>query len=439
MSRRWRRPRRRSELGSIGLCVFALAFAVRAWWALTIQRPIDAVWSDMAGYVLRAEQLLAGTVPGDPRIDTLWPWGTHTILAGEIALFGRHSVVGIALCHAAVGAIAAPCASALTARCVRRRPRLAALLAGLLVAIWQPHFVYSGYFASEIWFTSASLLATVFLVRYSEGRGGALPAGICLGLSFVLRPQILLTALLVALVLGLVWLRGKDWIPRSRRGVVMLLAPLLVMIGVSAVRLHHLTGRWGLISSNEPVQRVFGGTDVVRLEAHWTAPNGDRWTWWLNRATGEAATPSKIENFEGFIADPDIMNAIYVRRLANVGIGTRLRRRVDNVLCLLRQEITWPESQATTPMRRKLQKTYASALFVVLAYALFGLWPLRRHRVVCLAVMAHLATLVFLAANYYGEPRYRVPYDPLLVVLATVGLWALFDFVASFSERANSR
>src|SRR4051812_21492061 len=115
-----RRPRFRG-LAAIGFLTFAVAFAVRLYWATRVQGPLDAIYSDMAGYVFRADLLLAGTTPRESRILTLWPWGTHFLLAGEFALLGRKSAVAIGACHAFVGAVVAPCAAALTARFVRGR------------------------------------------------------------------------------------------------------------------------------------------------------------------------------------------------------------------------------------------------------------------------------------------------------------------------------
>ncbi|MBX3193341.1 MAG: hypothetical protein KF819_40540 [Labilithrix sp.] len=432
-----RRPfLRRPGIGVVGLVVFVVAFAVRAWWAIRVQRPIDAVWSDMAGYVHRAELLLSGQTPGDPRVLALWPWGTHAIVAGEIALFGRSSVIGIGLCHAVVGAIAAPCAAALAARFVPGR--LAALVAGLAVALWHPHVVYGGYFSSEIWFASVSLLATLFLVRHAEGRRGAVAGGLFLAIAFVIRPQVLLTCAIVGAVIVVARFRGRRLLPLSPGALAALLIPLGIVMAASSVRLHRLTGRWGTIAAYEPVQRLFGATDVAKVESTWTAPNGDRWTWWFNPTTKGIPTPATTERFEGFIADPELIRAIQERRLEGVGSRTRLARMVDNVLLLV-DNVPWPEKDNPVRVRRLLQKNYKGALFVVLALALFGVWPLRRRPLPGLLVGGQLATIVLVAALYLGEARYRVPYDPLLIVVAVVGLWTLGGLAVRKIRDARAR
>jgi Dolichyl-phosphate-mannose-protein mannosyltransferase len=434
---RGRRAAHRHALGASGLVVFAVAFVVRAWWAIRVQRPIDGVWSDMGGYVLRAELLLSGQMPAEPRMLVMWPWGTHALVAGEIALFGRRSILGIGLCHAAVGALAAPCAAALTARFTRSRA--AALVGGLAVALWHPHVVYSGFFSSEIWFTSTTLLATVFLVRHSEEGRGALAAGVFLAAAFVVRPQVLLTTLLVALVLVLARLGGKRLVPLSRGAIAALLVPLAFAVVVSSVRFHRLTGRFGLIAANESVQRLFGATDVAKVEATWTAPNGDRWTWWFNPSTKGIATPATTERFEGFVSDREILARIQERRLAGVSAGARLRRMVDNVLLLAVRNVPWPEDEIKLRWRQKLQRGYARALLVILGLALLGLGSLRRHPVAGVLVTAQLATIAIVGALYLGEARYRVPYDPFLLVLAVSGTWRVHSTIVRMSDGDGKR
>src|SRR5260370_24201880 len=113
----------------IAMCTFVLAFAVRLTWILHVQSPFDAVYSDMGGYVARAEGLLAHTLPADPRILSIYPPGTHVLLALEFLAFGRNATRAIAIVHAFVGAVPAACVTALTVRFVPSR--IAAALVGV--------------------------------------------------------------------------------------------------------------------------------------------------------------------------------------------------------------------------------------------------------------------------------------------------------------------
>jgi hypothetical protein len=412
-----KRPRR-----TIAFIVFVLAFVVRALWTLRVQSPFGAVYSDMGGYVSRADMLLNGVTPSEPRILALWPWGTHAVVALEFAVFGRHGATGIAYAHAVVGALVAPAATLLTARFVRSKAAIA--IAGVVAALWHPHLVYSGFFSSELWFSTAMMLGALFFVRYCEGRGGALPVGLLFAFAFVNRPQIVLTALMIGGVLVLTWRRRASW--RPRRGVVLLVLPFVLAAMFSSVRLHRLTGRVGLINLYEQAQRLFGETNVEKLEAAWKAPNGDDWTWWASPHTKQPVHPEHTVHIDGFIADPVKLSAIRAERLRGVPWTARVARTLDNVALLVVRNNTWPENDfRRVRFRAELQYVYRQLLTPLLLLGAVGLFCLRRHRAAALVVLANLATIIVTAAIYLGEARYRVPYDPLLIVVATVGGHAL--------------
>ena len=121
--------------------------------AENFQHPLDAVYSDMGGYVDRADGLLAHKTPSEPRVLTIYPWGAHALLALEFLVLGRHARVALAIDAAFVGAVPAPCMAALSARLVPSRP--VAAMVGVLVALWPPQVAFTGFFLSEIWFAAA--------------------------------------------------------------------------------------------------------------------------------------------------------------------------------------------------------------------------------------------------------------------------------------------
>jgi hypothetical protein len=50
---------------------------------------------------------------------------------------------------------------------------------------------------------------------------------------------------------------------------------------------------------------------------------------------------------------------------------------------------------------------------------------MRRRGIVCWLVFANLLTVVVTAAFFYAEARYRVSYDPFLIIVATAGAAAV--------------
>ncbi len=432
--RRYGRPLvRTGARRAIAAAVMLLAFAVRAYWTLHVQAPLAAVRGDMAGYVSRADGILNHTQPGDPRVLSFWPWGTHALIAAEFFVFGRHSSTAISLVHAFVGAVAAPCAVLLAARYTSSKGTL--LFIGTCVALWHPQIVYSGYFMSEIWFTCANSIAVLFFVRASEARrdkhviGNGLVAGVAMAIAFVVRPQSILTYVLIAA--GVLLLRPRNTAFRHGLGSIVrpaiaIALPIAIAVGISSHRFHRLNGRFGLIASYEPIQRLFGETSVGRLEASWQAPNGDRWTWWFSPPTKAPVAPQDVERMEGFIADPEKIAVIRAKRMQGVGLGMRLRRMRRNLSLLLVDNLTWPENETNHPRwRPELQRLFANITLGLVPIAAGGLLFLKRHPILSVLLLANFATLIVTAAFYLGEVRYRVPYDSFLFVLAAPVLGAI--------------
>ena len=72
------------------IVIFLISFAVRLGWVLMVQHPKDAIYSDMKGYVTRAQQLISGTQARDHNL-TVLPYGTHYLYALEMLVFGKEN------------------------------------------------------------------------------------------------------------------------------------------------------------------------------------------------------------------------------------------------------------------------------------------------------------------------------------------------------------
>lgn len=417
---------RTRERRVIALNALALAFAVRLFWILRFQSPFAAVYSDMGGYVMRAEHLLKGTYPDEPRILALWPWGTHALVAIELGLFG-HSPKPIAVIHALVGAIPAACAVLMTARFIKSRVAIAA--AGVVVALWHPHVIYSGFFSSEIWFTAFLWIFTLAFVRHCDTDGGgkwsAFVAGVSLAVCFAVRPQILLTCVIVGA--GMVLFRWRPRFRPLRWRWALLLVPLLLAMAGSGVRLYRLTGKVGLIAAYQPVQRLFGETNVDKIEANWVSAKGIPQTYWFNPHTKQPVHPQNIVHINGFVCDPELIAKVREERLRGVPLSARVRRMIDNIGLLAVNNVPWPEDDfRRDPKRAWLQRLYARITLTMLPFVLIGLFCLRRNIAGQILIWANILTILIVAALYLGEARYRVPYDTFAIVAAVVGIHTLW-------------
>ena len=70
----------------------------------------------------------------------------------------------------------------------------------------------------------------------------------------------------------------------------------------------------------------------------------------------------------------------------------------------------------------KADKLGVIAYFVLLPFAIFGAWRLRRERWTLLILLAPVVLVVVQSALGYGFPRFRHPVDLVMVVLGAVAL-----------------
>ncbi|MES2638820.1 MAG: hypothetical protein V4850_05040 [Myxococcota bacterium] len=396
-----------------------MALAVRATWLLVYQRPADGVFSDMAGYVARAQALLQGQDD-----ETCFPPGAHWFYGAQLALWGPDGLGAMGWVHVVLGASLAPL-SALLARRVSGTVAAAAVVGGL-VAIWHPLVTFGGYFSSELPFAVALLASVLGWVRWLQTGRGAVVPGVAMGLAYLIRP----TALL-AFVLLFVWscLRGLG----SRRGRFTVLAPVLLAILLGAARYHDRTGRWGLISDNGAVASFFAWTDYLGLQA--TPPPGAPVPVQRGFHPPSRNTRDFLPDYTytGLRCDPTPLLAERDRVIAASSATTLAARVLRNVTSLFAGNPLWPErTRATEGFRQALQTQWPwvvtaallplSCLGLVCHLLSFRSPRPSKRRTARTTVAVCLLSAVLAAAAYTGEVRYRVPYDPLLLVFAVYGV-----------------
>ena len=428
-------PGRRRSVGLVALAVASVTS--RLAWTLWLHPPIDTVASDMAGYVNRAKLILRS---GDPLLGhaaTLYPPGTHALLA---AAWGAAGPTGGAVLWALLGA-AVPVLGWLLAEEVGRARWMGWAL-GLLLLVWPPHLSHSGYFLSETPFLALSLAATLAMARLiarpRDGRSGGLGAGVLLALAFLVRPQIALFAALAVPLLSR--RRAAVWLRLVAPGV--LAATLLV--GLYRVD----TGQWGLVG-NGPLNRAISRCSALRVEMYATAEaradaelgiRGGR-SWWLEPpalreryarvpsdhplALRPVLGPGPVR-LVGAVSDPQPFDRLARRCVAQSGSLEQARSAVVRVILLAWGDQPWPEATWAVPGQlRAVSASHRIVRWAVLPLALVGLVAVaRRRQSAALLGPAHLAALVATSAFYFGSLRLRVWADPYLLLLALEGAHA---------------
>lgn len=412
----------------LAFAAFAVALAVRVYWILKVQSPYRSLYNDMVHYSEHARFLQTKEWGPDPeRMAAFFPWGASYWYRLEHILSGGYeNDVSVCVWNALTCAVATPCLVLIGARLTSSRAAL--VLLAIASALWHPQITFIGYFTSETPFIAAVLVASWCALRTVETGKGGFWLGLACAWAFATRPQFMLTMLLCApLVLFHKQAAGRKW-----RMIASAAIPLALVMSFSAYRFHRLTGRWGLISENGPFQRLLGDTKIGVITSHWTDSKGRRWGYWFSPPSKGTTGEMEVFEFEGFIADPEILETKRKSLMKDVTLRQRVARWNYNVRILFWGEPMWPEvAQAKTPFRERCQKVFKAIVrdYVrPLAWlgAVVGSLALRSrgrgYRAAFAIAIANVVTMIVASALFWGEPRYRVPYDPFLLLLAMISV-----------------
>ncbi len=422
------------------LCLFVAALIVRLHWNLHVHPPGDYVYSDMRGYLSMARR--AAEDPWSPHeYAAFYPWGTHVLFAASYRLFPADPLRAVAVTLALLGALVPPAAHAL-ARRASRWPAVVAPLLGLVLVFDYPLLALGGYALSEVPFALTVVASSWLALRLADTgrRRDAWALGAVLAAGAALRPQILLAVALW----GLLWLARRRSFPRLRPALLAHAAvPLVLVLAGSALRLHHHTGRWGLISENGSFNRVFGRCHVTSIRA-----DPDR----LGRVRTGFSPPAFLQLrhraklpgrpwpqldpvgarkivYRGYIGDARIHQGFIDDCLARSSLGQQLSFAATHVALLWDHNVMWPDSGRVFWQRPARWWGDLHRRYVGLPAAWALLVPLLGRRFARLAVPAmQLWGLLLVAGLYMGSMRMRVPYDPLWLLFALeayVGLLVL--------------
>lgn len=419
--------------------MLAVALAIRVLWCVLVQAPEDDLVSDMAGYVARARGVLDGVDS-----ETCFPPGAHWFFALELLVVGPGGLAAAGLLNAVCGAVVAPVAGALASECVPGRR--AGLAVGLVVAAWYPLIALGGFFVSEVPFALFAVASAWLWARaVRTGRGWGM-AGVTAGLGWLTRPPILLGVLLLV---AWTWALGRSGALGggrriAGREIARWVMPIVLVVTLGAVRYRAVSGQWGLIADNGAVASFFAFTDYRGLTA--TPPRGapkPAQRSFHPPSRGDAGAFSSEFTFVGGRCEPGPLLAERDRVIAASAPGVLMRRVTRNVGLLASGNKLWPERHfAKRGVRRWVLEAWPWLTGCTIALAAVGAVasaraPRTRERAVTLGLLAPLLGVVVAAAGWGGEVRYRVPYDPLLIVLAAVGVRAVYDVYTRTSERTR--
>ncbi|MGD9893401.1 MAG: glycosyltransferase family 39 protein [Dehalococcoidia bacterium] len=397
-----------AQWDALAVAAIVVGVLLRVVWGLLLHPSVDYIYSDMAGYVERAQRLAAGS--GLVRYDAFYPPATHILLAVPLKVLdtGRAGLWG--------GAVLWSALSSLTPLLMWRLARhlltpAAAALTALLCALWPLHITYGGVFTSET--PAIALLVAALWLGYRAGwaRGRAalglgLVAGLLWGAAIAVRPQSGLNWLVLAVPLVLQSRRQALALAGIVVGTAVPLVGVLVHNSVAA-------GKPTGISENSGLVFWQGHCEVNTVTT--VDPNtGVRFVF---------GSPVDIQRGGGqdyyfedhLVWDQPFFYAQGWECIRDDGLG-HVRRILRNVLDMTATTVPWPQSNNETGQREVVRVSnfvYSALLAGIVVEAL----ALARRRRVSgrpageAVMLAHLASMITLAIVFSGDPRYRTPSD----------------------------
>jgi 4-amino-4-deoxy-L-arabinose transferase-like glycosyltransferase len=391
--------------------LFVLALGLRLAFGLWLHPPGEFVFSDMWVYDHRAGRLLSGELGP---WDTFTPVGYPALLAGMYALFGRN-FPAIAVVHALFGAAS----TLLVQRIGRRVPgRAVALISASLVAIHPALVLYSGLLLSETSFGFLLLASLWLLLRMAErpSIARAALAGSVLGLATVVRPNLLAFA---PLLVPWLWVVAGRRLLSALRHAALIGACALVPIAGACVHNSRLAGRLTGPATNGGLNFYLNFAEVRSVRF----PEGT-----IEHKI--QPVPNAVhDSTDEWVERPFYDDRHYFARGVRLIVERPLRlgRALRNVFegSGIGRQRYWPSWR---PIGLLLSGVSIAFFVVALIPSFLHVgWLAIRRRLLApeeapRLLLATAAFSVFLTMwLFLGDPRVRVPFDPIFVLLGVDG------------------
>ena len=420
-----------SRWDRLALGAVAAGAVVRAVWVFALHPPFDFVWSDMAGYVGGAMQVASGE-----RLTalTVKAPGTHLLLAIPLKAFGveRPGLWAGAVLWWAMSCMAPLLGWRLAKDLLSEK---AAALTAVLIALYPLFITHVGYYSAET--PATFLLLSVLLLALKLGKAAgrvALALAPCfggvVGLLVVARPQLLLNAV-VAVAPLLVRFRKRAPVLAC---VALAAAAVIVPTLVATTR---AAGRYVGFGQYDAVNFFVGHCDVTTVYAGGVFA-GSRPT----------ALQLGIDRVVHFPDHPMGDKNFYLRRglecIREDGLG-HLALMARNVWDMMGSTIPWPEEDdpAARGVTSLANKAYSFVLPPVVVASLV-IWRRERRSGRSTGrglLLLHLACALPTAWVFFGDPRFRSPYDVfgLALLAAAIADWRMLGRGARTDRDGETR
>ena len=375
------------------------------------------------GFVVNHHNVLQEP-PDVPQVTAFFPPGYALALAAFWRVFGV-SVTSAKIFNAVLGTLTIPFVYSLGCHLFHRR---VGLVAAGVFALSPSAILWLPFVLSEPFFTLLFVVALWVLVAVRPGPRIPWPAiplsfGLLVGFAVLTRGQ----ALVLLPAALLFWFLRDGWRPGLQQTMLVVLAMIAVVIPWT-IR------NWAVM--NSPILIAANAGLNLRI-GHAPASNGTFLFF-----------SDPIDGFESYTEWEVQINRVYTRRAIEYAVthpGRELELAKNKMLYLYRSEsrtelpaLRMPGSTSPHPRERILGPLIDVAWYAVLLCAAGStlFWLRKRPDRMLFAAVFVLWTLFHVV--FFGLERYHLPLLPLLVIVATGGVWLLLDRTRAFLGRWRS-
>jgi len=403
--------------------LLALAFALRFLYIFILHPPEHYIFSDMGGYYDRAFNM--GHHLPKSISDTLTAPGAHYFYS--VCFYFSNPFLAIKLMNLAVSMLSCYFIYLIA---LELFGLFAAYIALFISAVNYLFIDYAGYILSETPFLFFFSLLFYLIIKSTKASGVRRKsaylfcAGIVSSMALAIRPGILIFLVLFVLWSLINW-RKQKFVP-----IVFFVIGYMPIYFLIIFQTYHLTGEWGFVSKNGGLNFYQGRTHVRDVNFD-DAPRGAHFKFASPVAIQKGYSKDVTFNFGPYESQKLIDEAM---KEVKKDIPRTIVYSLEHVLDLFHTTTPWPSCCQDDPNEVIVKYFNIIFIYLIIVPSIIPLvWRFRRiffsdALLLYLALGSNIAVVMV----YYGDPRFRVPFDMFSIILTAF-------LISSILRKSQSR
>jgi 4-amino-4-deoxy-L-arabinose transferase-like glycosyltransferase len=406
---------------TIFILILFLAFFLRCYYIFFLHPPERFIYSDMQGYYERALKIANG-MPQNVA-DTLTAPGTHFFYS--ICFYTGHPFLILKLMNLFISLLSCYFIFLITKELFSRR---SALIAFFISSINFLFIDFTGYILSETPFIF--FFSLLFYLMIKSTKASNVPkkcifltlAGLCSSIAVAIRPGILIFILLFIL-----W-NLMNWKKQKVISTLFFVLGYLPIYTLLTFHTYQLTGNTGFVSTNGGLN-FYQGRSHVKDIRFIDSQRGFQFLF---------ASPVAVQKGYDFNTSFDFGPYESARlfeegmKEARKDIPRTIFFSLEHILDLFHTTVIWPSCCAGGSIEKIVKYFNIFFIYIIILPSILPLLFNFRRFAFSNALLLYIAlgSNIIVTMIYYGDPRFRVPFDMFSIIL-TAYLFSLITFKRS--------